>query len=80
MHQGDSLRKIQKLLDKKLWFHHAEYYEEAGRRIISFPASSTQWNSDTKAATDMSNSGFVIIQGRKIDIAEYSTKRNYIMK
>ncbi|MBP6025393.1 hypothetical protein [Ferruginibacter sp.] len=80
MHQGDSLKKVQKLLDQKIWFHHTEYYEDARRRIISFSASSTQWNSDTKAATDMANSGFVIIQGRKIDIAEYQTKRDYIMK
>lgn len=80
IHQGDSLKKIQKLLDKQLWFQHAEYYEDAGRRIISFTASSGQRNSDTKAATDMTNSGFVIIQGRKIDIAEYPTKRDYIMQ
>jgi hypothetical protein len=80
IHQGDSLKKVQKLLDKKLWFHHTGYYDDSGRRIISFSATSTQWNSDTKAATDMANSGFVIIQGRKIDIAEYPKKRDYIMK
>lgn len=80
MHQGDTLKRVQKLLDKKIWFQHTDYYEDAGRRIISFSATSTQWNSETKAATDMANSGFVIIQGRKIDIAEYPTKRDYIMK
>ncbi len=80
IHQGDSLKKVQKLLDKKIWFHHTEYYEDAGRRIVSFSATSTQLNSETKAATDMTNSGFVIIQGRKIEIAEYPTKRDYIMQ
>ena len=33
-----------------------------------------------QAATDMANSGFLIIQGRKIEIAEYPTKRDYIMQ
>jgi hypothetical protein len=30
IHQGDSLKKVQKLLDKRLWFQHTAYYEDAG--------------------------------------------------
>lgn len=80
MHQGDTLKKVQKLLDKNIWFHHTDYYDDGGRRIISFYANSRQWNAETKQVTDKANSGFVIIQGRKIDIAEYPAKRDYIMK
>lgn len=80
VHEGDSLKKVQQLLDKNLWFHHASYDEDAGRRIVFFSATSTQSNSETKEATDNANSGFVIIKGRTIDIAEYPTKRRYRME
>lgn len=77
MHEGDSLKKVQQLLDKKLWFHQTRYHEDERRRIVLFYATSTQWNSEKKEAIDKANSGFVIIHGRTIDIAEYPTKRHY---
>jgi hypothetical protein len=80
MHQGDSLKPLQILLDKKLWFHHAEITKKAGRILVSFTGSMKEWNSETKQAVDESNSGFVQIQGRRIIIAENPTKRSYIMQ
>ncbi len=80
MHQGDSLKIVQKLLNKRVWVHRTFYEDDAGRRIVYFNATLTQWNSTTNAATDKTNSGFLVINGRKIDIAEYPTRKDYIMK
>jgi len=80
MHQGDSIKSLQTLLDKKVWFQHAEITKKDGVILVSFTASSTQWNSETKQAADESNSGFVQIEGRSITIAEYPTRRSYIMQ
>ncbi len=78
MHQSDSLLRVQKLLDKQLWFHHTDYYKKKDTIIVFFSASSTQWNADTKAAIDKTNSGFIAVHGRNIKIAEHPTSKNYI--
>jgi len=74
MHQGDSLKAVQTLLNKGIRFNESKYYDDAGRRIISFSYQYLQSADTTQLATQFLNSGFVIIQGRKIDIAEYPRK------
>jgi hypothetical protein len=74
IHQGDSLKAVQTLLNKKLWFHYTHFYDVGNRRMIFFSASAIHSNGETKIDTHLTNSGFVIIKGRQIDIAEYSTK------
>ena len=77
MHQGDSLKMIQVLINKRLGFDHIQFSQEAGASIISFSAYMRRADAQVNIGTDSIYTGFFIIHERDIDIGINSTKYTY---